>query len=70
MTANVGTIDRAIRFILGAFLIVAPLLNLFGIWESAAFAYGAIAVGLVLVLTAAMKFCPLYRVLGMSTCQR
>jgi len=69
MTANVGNIDRIARFVLGLVLFFAPLLNIPEIWSSAGFAYGSMAVGLVLVLTAMFRFCPLYRVLGLSTCK-
>ncbi|MFL4471133.1 DUF2892 domain-containing protein [Tateyamaria armeniaca] len=69
MTANVGTPDRLLRAILGLVLIVAPLLNMPAIWSSPVLAYGSMGVGLVLVLTALFRFCPLYRVLGLSTCR-
>lgn len=64
MTTNVGTIDRVVRIIIGALLI--------------AFALGYVApgtgwnwvgwVGVVPILTALLGNCPLYSVLGMSTC--
>lgn len=69
MTANVGNSDRILRAILGLILIFAPLLNLPAIWSSAALAYGSMAVGLVLVVTALVRFCPLYRIIGLSTCK-
>ncbi|WP_295510121.1 DUF2892 domain-containing protein [Sulfitobacter sp.] len=69
MTANVGNADRLIRAILGIILIIAPLLNMPAIWSSSYAAYGSMAVGLVLVLTALVRFCPLYRLLGLSTCK-
>lgn len=69
MTANLGNLDRAIRAILGLVLIIAPLLNMPAIWSSAAMGYGSMAVGVVLVLTALVRFCPLYRILGISTCK-
>lgn len=69
MIANLGNVDRLIRVLLGVLLIVMPLVNMPAIWSSAGFAYGSMAVGLVLVLTALFRFCPLYRVLGLSTCK-
>ncbi|MGB3245057.1 MAG: DUF2892 domain-containing protein [Sulfitobacter sp.] len=69
MTANVGNTDRILRAILGLVLIVAPLLNMPAIWSSSTLAYASMAVGLVLVATAFFRFCPLYRVLGLSTCK-
>lgn len=64
--ANVGTIDRVIRMVLGAALILMPLL---GIVSSLASTVGIImlVVGIVLVATGFMSFCPLYRIIGAST---
>ncbi|MBD3665425.1 YgaP family membrane protein [Sulfitobacter aestuariivivens] len=69
MTANLGSPDRLLRAILGIALIVLPLLNMPAIWSSSALAYGSIAVGLILVLSALIRFCPLYRIFGVSTCK-
>jgi hypothetical protein len=69
MTANLGSPDRVIRAIIGLALFFLPLLNIPAIWSSAALAYGSIAVGIVLVLTALFRFCPLYRIVGISTCK-
>lgn len=69
MTSNIGTIDRTARFIVGMALIVAPLVNFLGLWTNSVVAYGAVAVGVVLVATALVRFCPLYRILGISSCK-
>jgi len=69
MTTNVGNADRMIRFLLGLALIAAPLMNMPAVWSDPVWAYAAMAVGLVLAGTALLKFCPLYRVLGLSTCK-
>ena len=70
MTANVGTIDRLARIILGAVLIALPFLAPdLDLWTNSALRYGAMVVGAVLVLTAVFKFCPLYRLLGVRTCK-
>ncbi|SEO71298.1 Protein of unknown function [Salinihabitans flavidus] len=70
MTANVGNIDRVIRLIVGIVLVVLPIFTTSTIWANPVIAYGAVIIGLVLIVTSALKFCPLYRILGMSTCQR
>lgn len=67
MAANVGTVDRALRFVVGAALIVAPLLNFMGLGTSTAVAYTLMAIGGILVLTAVFGTCLLYSVLGIST---
>lgn len=60
MTANVGTIDRVIRIILGLALIamvfVGPQTPLG--W-----------IGIVPLATALIGFCPIYRILGIRTCK-
>lgn len=60
--ANVGTADRIIRLVLGV-----GLLGLYGALESP-WKYFTLF-GLVLVATALSRFCPLYRLVGLSTCR-
>lgn len=69
MTANLGNADRILRAVLGVLLIIAPLLNVPAIWSSSALAYGSMIVGLILLATSMFRFCPLYRVFGISTCR-
>jgi hypothetical protein len=61
MKPNVGSIDRVVRIILGI-----ALLSLLFILEGNARWFGLI--GIVPLMTATMRFCPLYAVLGMNTC--
>lgn len=69
--ANVGTIDRAVRFIAGAALAAAPFIpqtaQMLGT-SSTAF-WAPIAVGAVLIATSVFSFCPAYRLMGMNTCR-
>lgn len=60
MTRNVGQIDRAARLILGALLIVLAAMGLIGVWGY---------LGVIFVGTAFISFCPLYRIMGLKTCQ-
>jgi len=66
MKANVGSIDRVIRLVAGFALIA------FGVVGGLAspWIYVAIVVGAVFALTAVIRFCPLYSVLGISTCSK
>lgn len=64
MTCNVGGIERPIR--IGAGL-VAIIIGLFA-GLSTAVAGTALAVGAILLLTGAVGFCPLFALLGISTC--
>ncbi len=69
MTANLGNLDRVARVILGLALFIAPLLNVPAIWSGSILAYVSMAAGVVFVATAFFRFCPLYRLLGVSTCK-
>ena len=64
MKANVGTVDRVFRLVAGAALIA------FGYMGGLASPWNAVAIGAgsVFVLTALIKFCPLYPLLGINTC--
>ena len=60
MKANVGSYDRIIRLIAG--LVAIGLGIYFQSW------WGAL--GVVLIITAAFSFCPLYPLLGINTCMK
>lgn len=62
MVQNAGRVDRAVRLVLGVML-----LGLFGALESP-WRYLTL-LGLVLIATALSGVCPLYRLLGISTCR-
>lgn len=62
-TANIGTPDRVIRILLGAALLVWFLMDQGG----GALHWLKAIVGVVAIGTAAINFCPLYRVLGLKT---
>jgi hypothetical protein len=62
MTPNIGTADRIVRLLAGL-----GLLSLFFVLDGPARWFGL--VGLVPLLTAGVRFCPLYTVLGIRTCR-
>jgi len=68
--ANVGSADRIIRIILGVLLIAAPYFTDFAMWSNTAIRLGIPIVGVVLLLTAFVRFCPLYRIIGVNTAGR
>lgn len=68
-TANVGSIDRIIRIVVGIVLIAAPYLFASELWSNPVIRWATLIVGAVLVLTALFRFCPLYRLIGTSTCK-
>jgi hypothetical protein len=61
MTPNVGTIDRVLRIALGLLLIGLASAGMIGAWGY---------IGIVPLITGAVRFCPAYRLLGFSTCPR
>ncbi|WP_439594431.1 YgaP family membrane protein [Falsiroseomonas sp.] len=65
---NVGSLDRAIRLILGLVLLLAPFLAAGSFAGMGGWRHVIAAVGGVLIATAAFRFCPAYRLLGLSTC--
>ncbi len=64
-TANIGSTDRILRIVVGLALVVVAYLYTEGwvVWLLA-------AIGWVLILTALVRFCPLYRLIGTSTAGR
>ncbi len=58
---NVGNVDRAIRILLGIALIALAIRGTIGYWGY---------IGVVLVLTGGVAFCPLYALLGLRTTSR
>lgn len=63
MKPNVGTIDRAARLLVGLVLVACGLFAGF----AAPWNYVAMGFGVVMILTAAFRFCPAYTVIGSDT---
>jgi len=59
MKTNVGGIDRILRAVIGLALIALAWAGTIGVWGW---------IGVVPLLTAALGFCPLYTMLGFSSC--
>lgn len=67
--ANIGSPDRIVRIVLGIVLLLAPfvapsavVLAGLGTWK-----YAMVAVGAILVVTGLLRFCPLYRIMGIRS---
>jgi len=65
MNKNTGNADRAVRVSVAVVAVVAAALLGFGSWGSIVL----LVVAAVLLVTAAVGFCPLYRVFGINTCK-
>jgi hypothetical protein len=59
MKTNVGSIDRIARMLIGLLLITLAAMGTIGVWGW---------IGIVPLATAAFSVCPLYSILGLSTC--
>jgi hypothetical protein len=59
MSFNVGGIDRIARIVVGLLLLALTLTGTIGAWGW---------IGIVPLGTGLFRFCPLYPMLGMSTC--
>ena len=59
MHANVGSVDRIIRILLGVALIAATLFGFIGVWGW---------IGVIPLATGLFPICPAYMLFGLSTC--
>ncbi|RDW12161.1 YgaP family membrane protein [Paracoccus thiocyanatus] len=63
MQINIGTAERALRLVLGVVLVLLPFLaGLSTLWT-----WVSVIVGLVLVVTGLVRFCPVWAMLGIRT---
>lgn len=61
LTKNIGSLDRILRIVIGI-----VVLSLVFIGPKTMLGY----IGLVLIVTAFINFCPLYAMLGLKTCSK
>jgi Protein of unknown function (DUF2892) len=59
MKTNVGGIDRLLRIVVGVVLLALTAMGSIGLWG---------LIGIVPLATGLLKFCPVYPLLGLSTC--
>lgn len=60
MTANMGTIDRVLRLVVGVALLSLVFVGPKTLWG---------LIGIVPLATAGLRYCPLYTLLGIRTCR-
>ena len=60
MNANVGRADRLLRLLLGLVLLSQVFFGLRTAWGW---------FGMIFIATSAVRFCPVYRLLGLRTCR-
>lgn len=65
MERNESGADRIIRVVIAIAAVIGAAAVGFGSWG----AWLLLAVAVIMLVTAAVGFCPLYRVFGISTCR-
>ena len=63
LTENLGAADKAVRVIVSAVIVFLFLMDLIG----GPLAAGLLALSAILVLTALVGFCPLYKMFGIAS---
>lgn len=69
MSTNVGTLDRVLRAAIGLGLLYLALLSGLPAFDGAILKYGAAIVGVVMLVVAATRACPIYAIFGFKTCR-
>ncbi|MFN8170934.1 MAG: DUF2892 domain-containing protein [Candidatus Nanopelagicales bacterium] len=65
MNTNTSNVDRVIRVVIAIAAVAGAIALGFGsVW-----AWVLVVVAAIMLVTAAVGFCPLYRVFGVSTCR-
>ena len=67
MTINVGNVDRIARAILGVVLLYVAFAS--GALDGSAWQWVAAVAGVVMLAVAAIRFCPVYTLIGIKTCR-
>jgi hypothetical protein len=69
MTINVGTTDRILRAALGALLLFLAFFSGLPAFDAGIVKYVAAIVGVVMLVVAAVRMCPIYSIFGIKTCR-
>jgi len=69
MTVNVGTIDRIARALLGLVLLYLAFFSGLPLFAGGFMKIATAAVGIVMLVVAATRVCPIYSIFGLKTCR-
>jgi hypothetical protein len=69
MKSNENSMDRGIRVVLGLVALAASYFGL-GVLEGDLVGMVVATIGVILLLTGLVGFCPAYRLVGLSTCSK
>lgn len=67
MTVNIGSTARLLRVIAGIVLALLPFLSGLALFANPVWTWVSVIVGLVLIATGLLRFCPAYTLLGIRT---
>lgn len=67
MIKNVGNADRLLRAVIGIVLILMPYITNWAVWDEALWRWLLPIAGIGLLLSAAFRFCGLYRLIGFNS---
>ncbi len=59
MNINIGSVDRIARIVIGLLLVILAATGTLGAWAW---------IGVVLLVTGLLRFCPIYSLFGFSSC--
>ncbi len=66
---NVGTIDRILRIGVGLALLYLAFFSGIPAFAGGILKYAAAAIGVVMLVVATVRICPLYSIFGFNTCR-
>jgi thiol:disulfide interchange protein len=69
MGKNVGSIDRTLRAALGVILLGLAVFSTSPVFDAAWVRYVSGLIGIVMLVVAATRVCPVYSILGIKTCR-
>ncbi len=67
MTKNMGNVDRIVRVVVA---VIAAILAFGPVGAGTPFGIILLVVAVIMLATAAIGFCPLYKPFGLNTCQK
>ena len=67
MMNNIGLVDKIIRLIVGAILIAPPFVTRVYLFPTSVITIASVVTGALIMATALINVCPLYRVVGVRT---
>lgn len=67
MNLNMGILDRVIRLVVGAALVILPFTYFQSYFQNTVILFAAVAIGSIFLITSVVGLCPLYSLFGFST---